>query len=178
MILRPTSTSSLPEGACKTDRIPPLCPMGVPLGSSLSTYLMCWAPYKKCPIPSRQAHYSRHPTVLAGSGRSSMGRDLHPTCTLSPLREAPQHNPASAQPAGSPTGTISPAHPASRAPAKQLLHKVTPTPPARSPGKPSHLIRRVPCGKRRERAQRSGPAARQGKARPSAPTPQPSPCWA
>lgn len=37
---------------------------GSPFGSSVPTYLTSWAACGKCPIPSCQAHYKRHPTLF------------------------------------------------------------------------------------------------------------------
>lgn len=60
------------------------------------------------------------------------------------------------------TGTISPEHPTSQAPTNpcQLAQPFPRSPhtPLVPPRKPPHLIRRIHCGRRRERPQRLGPA--------------------
>lgn len=103
-------------------------------------------PWEETPIPPAcQALYERHSntTLLLPS-------PLGPLQGPSPQRTQPPEPP--------PTSSFTKSHP---------------TPPARSPRKPSHLIRRVPCGKRRERAQRSGP--QQGRAKQGRPPPPPPP---
>lgn len=145
------------------------------LGSCLPTYLVCWALSGKRPTPIYQAHYSNHPTLLAGCDSSATRRDPHPTCPLSPY----ERHPKSAQPAGSPTGTISSEHATSR-----KGTSCSTLPPCTPPAGSTERCSASPASVQLQQTPGAIPAlgigrkSRHGETRPPAPIIHQPPCWA